>query len=208
MSKSTPLNQLPSQPMIPTAQTNQQQFLNEQQKQMVTQAQQAAQAFTLPQNTQMSTDIITDDDATIQEVLNELNASSQPPQMIPSGMPVIEQITIPQMTMNSTHDITQMQQINGMHQNADSAQPQMQEDRADNIEKSEQGVFQKLFNHFLKDVKLILILVLSYVFVTFVPVQNFISMYFMSIERIPYSSVVIRAILSSVIAYSCIKVIV
>lgn len=205
MSKSTPLTQLPSQPMMPSpSSAPQQQFLNDQQKQMVTQAQQAQQTFTLPQNTQMSADVVMDDDATIQEVLNELNSTQQPIPMPPMQDPMQFQQHIPQMTMNPLQDINMLTPSSNPSKEGESASVQ-NEDAP--VEKND-GIFHKLFTHFLKDVKLILILVLSYVLITFIPVQKFISNYFMSIERIPYSYVIVKAILTSIVSYACIKVMV
>jgi hypothetical protein len=69
MNKSTPISQLPS------AMQAQNTFVNDQQKQMIQNAQQAIQNINLPQNTQIQQDIVNDDDATIQEVLNHINSS-------------------------------------------------------------------------------------------------------------------------------------
>ena len=74
MNKSTPLSQLPSTP-------SQGNFVNDQQRQMITQAQQAIQTSTFPQNTQISSDIVNDDDPTIQEVLNQFNLPPSQPEI-------------------------------------------------------------------------------------------------------------------------------
>jgi hypothetical protein len=86
MSKSTPIAQLPFQPQQQPMQMQMQQppppqladqrhtFVNDQQRQMVSQAQSAAQSYSLPQPS-VQTDLY-DDDATIQEALQSLQQPS------------------------------------------------------------------------------------------------------------------------------------
>lgn len=69
MSKSTPINQLP-QNIIDDG------LINDQQRNIVNQAQNAIQNSVMPQNTSGNSDIINDDDATIQEVLNSIESGN------------------------------------------------------------------------------------------------------------------------------------
>lgn len=71
MNKSTPLTQLPTS----QSQQQQPQFVNDQHRQLITQAHTAAQNFTMPVNTQLGGDYSREEDATIQETLMHLNGS-------------------------------------------------------------------------------------------------------------------------------------
>ena len=67
MNKSTPLSQLPSQNSGGS-------FINDQQKQMFSQAQAAIQSSTFPQNTSLENNVTnTDEDPMVQELLNHFN---------------------------------------------------------------------------------------------------------------------------------------
>jgi hypothetical protein len=69
MSKSTPIDQLP-QNILDDG------IINDQQRNIVNQAQNAIQNSIMPQNTSGNSDIINDDDATIQEVLNSIESGN------------------------------------------------------------------------------------------------------------------------------------
>jgi len=77
MNKSTPISQLPL--------NNQGNFVNEQQQRIVTEAQNAVANMNLPQNSQHDTEVSTDEDAAIQEVLNQINMSMDEPPRAPSS---------------------------------------------------------------------------------------------------------------------------
>lgn len=107
MNKSTPLNQLPSATAQPS-------FINEQQKQMITNAQAAIQTMNLPQNTQTSADIINDDDPTIQELLNQINV---PQNGGNQNIQTLQQPAYqPNIQMGQMGQMSQMGQLNQMGQ--------------------------------------------------------------------------------------------
>lgn len=69
MQKSTPISQLPNMSLPVQPQV----FVNDQQRNIVTQAQQASQTFQMPQNTQSTQqDILNEDSTTIQDALDSL----------------------------------------------------------------------------------------------------------------------------------------
>jgi hypothetical protein len=209
MSKSTPITQLPGTPPPITQQGPP--FINDHQKQMVTQAQQAAQMFTMPQNTQVSTDVTVDDDATIQEVLNELNIKNEAfgspqnrPQEQVQMMPDNRQ-SIPQPQFIEEMYPQQMQppvQMPSMQQHAlgtdANTVPQINNEGNDNI-------VHKMYNVVLKDIKQIVILVVVFVGIQLIPVERFVYTYVAALDKIPYSHVIIRALLAGVVAYILLK---
>lgn len=116
MSKSTPIAQLPltQDAQLPVVVSNQQQhasspgFVNDQQRQLVQQAQQAQQQFQAPCSSQALSDVGQDDDATLREVFNSFGdpdgaaaaaAAAQHPQHI-GGLQaqpiVVQQYPVPQ----------------------------------------------------------------------------------------------------------------
>lgn len=113
MSKSTPLSQLPQfaqMPPQPQPQSSQQpqpqpqpQFVNDQHRHMVAQAQQAAQVYSLPQSSTL--DIAGDDDATVQEALQFVTGSSQPPSIVmplPAPAPHQYPVAFPTATLSAS----------------------------------------------------------------------------------------------------------
>lgn len=130
MNKSTPLNQLPTL-------GHHGQFVNEQQKQMVMQAQSAVGSLPIPQNTQISNDATNDDDATIQEVLNQINGGnggavdeemmSQHQQMLQEQAYHAHQAQLAQQAQQAQHAMQQQamrQQQQLMMQSAPQSAPQ------------------------------------------------------------------------------------
>ena len=189
MNKSTPISQLPSQPGA-------QGFVNEQQKQLFNQAQTAVQNMTLPQNTQPSADIVHDDDATIQEVLNSFNNSP--------SQPTIEHMTQPSqsLSMNPT-----MQQLMAQAQMSPAGLDPMMLNMLSAA--SSQGMtmpppstsyvssIENFIHVFADDIKLAAIVFIAFVAVNFVSLERFIGRY-IAIERIPYHDILLKALLAAV----------
>lgn len=196
MNKSTPLNQLPSA-------GGQTQFVNDQQRQFVTQAQQAIGNSPMPQNTQLSADVINDDDAVVQDILNQINAStgsgshtsgpippSSPPShvMPPSSRPPsLEQMMQPMamppyMQPSMNFDTFMAQAAAAQSQNQPQSVPQMKD-----------YLFQ-----ITDDIKLAGLIFMVVLLVHFVPIDTYIGRYF-AVDKIPYHKVILRASLAALL---------
>jgi hypothetical protein len=198
MSKSTPLNALPTANVNPIAQpTPAPGFVNDTQRQMVMQAQQAAQGFQLPQS---SNDVIVDDDATINDVLNQFNGNNAqtenhlvPPQL--QTQPALLQ-TQPTQGYNLMETMTNDPSAMYGNQMSGFQQPNinMMESLAQhsNIEN----------NGFLNDPELKIALYAIGVFfiVSVLPVDTFINRY-VALQKVPYSNVLVRALLAGIVIY-------
>lgn len=94
MNKSTPINQIPAIP-------NQQPFLNESQRQIVTGAQKAVGNMAIPQNTQ-SMEMANDEEMEIQEALNDINMQiNGPPPAAPPPQPPMMQPAVSAAAVNA-----------------------------------------------------------------------------------------------------------
>jgi hypothetical protein len=204
MNRSTPISQLPS------SQNTQEPFINDQQRQIVSQAQQAAQDFPLPQNTQLNHEISNDNDATVQEVLNQLNAatnSSQPSSSIAQlhqTPPNIMTQTIQPNMMQSTAQQMPM----SMHQMPSSApQTYLSPSSARSMDAQwfnnplQEPLHMSLTQHLKdSDLTLLIIVLLGYVLVSILPVENFVFNY-VALYRIPYASLAIKAIMCALLVF-------
>lgn len=204
MNKSTPLNQLPhpaSAPNVATVATSNGQnntFISEQQRQMVAQAQHAAQNFVLPQTTQTSSDILAtgDDDATVQEVLNQLNQSSvvQPPAVEPmSGVDSAAPIYHPSLFEPSPAQ---------MAMKAGVAMPFPPMSHVSLPLMAGAGKYGILA--FDEDLKVTALVIAAYIMVTLVPVEQFVYHY-VSLYKIPYSDLLVKAVLCGMLVYVLMK---
>lgn len=199
MNKSTPLSQLPTNP------SGQGNFVNDQQRQMITQAQQAIQNSTFPQNTQISPDLANDDDPTIQEVLNQFSA---PPQQDSqnSNINYLHQQQMQQQMQQQLQQQMQQQQLlaqlqsqprtERFQQQIDSILPQLQS-QPPSASLSNVVVGSYLSN-FTDDIKLVTLVFVIVIVVHFVPIEGIIGRYF-AIDKIPYHQVLLRAVLAALI---------
>lgn len=193
MNKSTPLAQLPN--------ANQQQnsFVNDQQKQMVTSAQTAIQNIPIPQNTQIPPEIMNDDDATIQEVLNQINSQkggAMPPptphhQMPPPPHPMYDARVMQDPSEFGGYPFSQ--QIPPMppmppHMGFPPIPPMPT--HGPNID--------VIMSFLGDDLKLAFLVVSVYVFVNFVPIGSVLGKY-IAIDRIPYHDVILKALLCAML---------
>ncbi len=187
MIKSTLLAQLPlntankseqqHHTFAPPAQQLPNGFINDQQRQIVAQAQQASEAFTLPQNTQASSDIITEDAATIQDALDALSK-----QEVASNIPNTEYYTQQQQP---TYDLDPSQY---MYAAEDPPRPEVK---------------AKLLHDLMTwngDVKKAMIIGIVFVIVSLAPIDSFVNRY-IAIDKIPYSSLIIRALIIVVVSF-------
>lgn len=184
MNKSTPISQLPS------AMQAQNTFVNDQQKQMIQNAQQAIQNINLPQNTQIQQDIVNDDDATIQEVLNHINSSQQQQQQVHHAPPPPTTHTMPDINYQMDQ---QMMIQNLMNQNMinQMQQPSM----------SHQGGMSNIdmfFHMFADDIKIALLILTLFILVNFIPVGSILGRY-IAVDKIPYHDIILKGLLCAVL---------
>ena len=171
MSKSTPISQLPIAPQ------QQQMFVNDQQRQMVNQAQQAQQNFQMPQNT--STSEVQEDESAVLEVLSQLNTSVQAAVPLPPPPP-------PQ--------VQQMQpQLAEMWRDAYAAAMPEQVEMPE--QKSTSSIVPFMNNN---DLMLAIYVVVAVILVNFIPIDRAIGRY-VAIDKIPFSDLMIKALLAGVL---------
>jgi hypothetical protein len=203
MNKSTPISQLPSAASLSNT------FVNDQQKHMVAQAQNAVNTMVMPQSTQV-TDMNTDDDATIQEVLNQVQNMTQPQQQ-PMTMPSMEHMMPQQMQHMMPPPPQQMQHnfdpsmFNTLvaSQMAGPAPPPM----GASSYNSYMGNLETFVTNFADDIKVAAIIFVVIVATHFVPFDKFIGKY-IALEKIPYHDILVKALIAAVVAIFIKKVVV
>lgn len=210
MNKSTPINQLP----ISNGQNG---FVNDQQRQMVMQAQNAINNLPMPQNTQQSPDIASEDDATIQDVLNQINGgagnndvvengpmgmnmnvvhSMQPPQMQHQPMPpqaIPPQMMPPQMMQHPPQPAFE-NYMGFMGQFPPQPQP-FTPSPPPKVESESDGSFLSFMSNIAEDVKLAAFVFVLFIAVNFIPAEKFLSRYF-AIDKIPYYDIIVKALIA------------
>jgi hypothetical protein len=203
MNKSTPIAQLPSN----TLQNNN--FINEQQRQFITQAQQAISNSPMPQNTQMSSDIANDDDIVVQDILNQINASSSNEQGNSGqdqGMnmnAINQQLMMQQLAAQQQQNMVQSSQMPQNMQYPPQALYQMSQmgyggpmENSIVVQGSQPLDFKTYLFHFADDVKLAGIVFVVVILVHFIPLDKLISKYF-AVDKIPYHDIILRAIMAA-----------
>lgn len=197
MNKSTPLSQLPN------ALQQQTSFVNDQQKQMVTSAQAAVQNIPIPQNTQIPPEIINDDDATIQEVLNQINAHKSNPNHQQDMMAPPP----PSQNHNSMSQHMMMEPPSYGMMPPPPAFPSalyppsmmsLQQQSAPTAASSAGGNVEIFLNVFADDIKLASLVFAVFLAVHFLPVGSFLGRY-IAIDRIPYHDVLLKGLLAAVV---------
>lgn len=184
MNKSTPLSQLPN------ASQQQNTFVNDQQKQMITSAQTAIQSIQMPQNTQIPPEIMNDDDATIQEVLNQINSqksggnntspASPPPSVMPPQPPVLP--SYEQFQMNNDYYVPPPSMMQMPMPNAPSP--------AHNVD--------MFVTFFADDLKLAGLVLSVYIMVNFIPIGSILGRY-IAIDKIPYHDILLKGLMCATI---------
>ncbi len=216
--RSTPITQLPNV-------ANQNIFVNDQQRNMVMQAQSAISQLQLPQNTQQPPLDNDEDDNTIQEVLNQINSTGSQEAQYQQQLQQIQQ-------MQQAQQLQQMQQQLQMQKEAiQSAQmpPQLMQQAAPQIPQiiqlpsaqqmdylsnasppaqqpstiqdplenaSENGLFS-IITSITEDVKFASFIFILFVVVHFIPIDKFLLKYF-SLDRIPYYDVLLKGLVAFV----------
>lgn len=205
MNKSTPLNQLPNNMMMQNS------FVNDQQRHIVTGAQQAIGNQNIPQNTQLQPEI-GDDDAEIQEALNDVNAQLQqnfqkqqqsqtrqqiqPIHMMQEPAEYHNQQSFPNIPIENQEDIMFMQGARYPMQPPMMQQQMMQPPV--NTPNKDTSFMSEFFTRFADDVKLAVLIAAVVALVYFIPFDSIIGKYF-AIEKIPYHDVLLKALFAALI---------
>lgn len=180
--KSTPIAQLPfsaPSPQPPAAQPQQPPpgYVNEQHRQLIAQAQQAAQAYTLPQPS--SQDIAQDDDATINDVLGVLQGQQQQHHQ--------QQAQPPGLAGGPSLPPGYYDQLYGqappMYSAPTAAQAQPPQPR---------GLIASIIPFTIDDIRSVIVAVVLFVVASMVPVAGVMSRY-VSLDSIPYADTLVRA---------------
>lgn len=158
---------------------------------------------------QKPSDVLGEDEATIQEVLNQINAQTQssqqppiqqpsqphmqsPPQMQAMMQPPQIQLQLPQYPMPSPSDFYMTQQQAA----ALSQQPSMPMPSSSLI--SNGGTMDMFLTLFADDVKLALVVFVSVILAHFIPAASILNKYF-AIDKIPYHDLIIRGLLCAIL---------
>jgi len=202
MNKSTPIAQLPSN----NNNMQTQNFVTDQQRQYINQAQNAISNSHMPQNTQLSADIINDDDVVVQDILNQINAATDSSnQNEVNNQQMQQQMMIQQMAQQQ--NIAQPQQINNGYQSGPSQSQQAMllaqmggygggnpyDNIIQNVPPTE---FKDYLVHFADDLKLASLVFFIVIIVHFIPLDKLLSRYF-AIDKLPYHEILLRAIMAA-----------
>ncbi len=210
MNKSTPISQLPGGNPNPV-------FVNEQQRQFITQAQQAISNTTMPQNTQASSDIVNDDDMVVQDILNQINSSTGDSQneRIPSENQNMNQLYM-QQQMPPPQFIQQQNMAapsQGAQNNGGLPPQLLYQMAAGNPNFQFQDMmppshpvnmptgpldYKTFMHYFADDLKLAALIFIATVIVHFIPLEKFIGKY-IALDKIPYHEILFRAIMISIV---------
>ena len=203
-SKSTPLSQLPSPQQAPNSQ-----FVNEQHRQIVAQAQVAAQNFTMPQTT--SGGVSSTEDADIQEALalvtGAVPASSeaQGPQQQQQQQQMMQQ----QQELAELNALRQQQHAAMQAQMQLQAQMQQLQQQQQQQQIQQQPPQQQSHAHVPRagasaspfslpdtdEIRLVLLGISTFILVTLLPMSDLLARFIPALEGIPYSDVLVRALL-------------
>lgn len=149
-----------------------------------------------------ASDILGEDDATIQEVLNQINMQHQPQQNVPAP----PQISVPQVMQppQPMPPVAMPQGMSQMMQQAPSQLPQdlyasmMQQQPLVQVPSGSGNTIDMFFNLFMDDIKLALMVFSFFIIANFIPISSILNKY-IAIEKIPYHDVILRAIFCAVL---------
>jgi hypothetical protein len=212
MNKSTPLAQLPNNN---TTSMQTQNFITDQQRQYISQAQNAISNSHMPQNTQISADIMNDDDVIVQDILNQINASTDNSQQQINEQPTSQQIQqmnhqlmMQQMAQQQQQTMLTQPQNGGMFM-PPQAQQAMLMSQLNNLNRDGNPYDNMISNQhptefkdylllFGDDLKLVGIVFIVVILVHFIPLDKLISRYFV-IDKVPYHEIILRAIMAAIL---------
>lgn len=198
MSKSIPINQLPQQ-------LTNNGLVTDQQKQIISQTQNAIKNSTMPQNTQFNNDINDDDDATIQEVLNSISSGTQQPSLKQTN----EVKNFEQQNEKSSQNDDLLEQHKELlranqilqQMNMNNNKINENENTLDNLIMNSgktNNVLKTSIAGFTYDVKYAIIIFIIVVLIHFIPLDKYLAKYF-SIEKIPYHLVLTRGLMAVIL---------
>lgn len=197
--KSTPIHQLP--PFQQHQQQQQSTFINDQHRQIVSQAQDAVSNFSLPTNSQMQSDM-QEDDVTIREVLQQIGGASaqqQPPSAVPQHPPPQPP---PQMVAVQQQQQPPIQQAAAWaaplpyqpHPASEDAFMFMAMQQQGGSQQSQQGgLLNRIF--FSSEARSAWLVAALYVAVALLPVEGLLGRYAAVTERFPHAGLALRAAL-------------
>lgn len=201
MNRSTPISNLQQ------GNTSTSSFVNDQQRQIVMQAQQAISNMTLPQNTQLNQNLdIADDDATIQEVLNQIQSTSSnphtsniaqqsPPQQYEMQQQQVQNVQVPNISYPSHPP--QPSFAPNMVGNGVNFAGQMPPQPSPYLDPENHSGILGSVGAVAQDVKLAAFVFILFIVVQFIPIDRFLLRYF-AFDKIPYYQVILKALLAFV----------
>lgn len=208
MNRSTPIQNL-------QANTNPTTFVNDQQRQIVMQAQQAINNMQMPQNTQLNQNMdIADDDATIQEVLNQIQAGTSTPQTTNAGLNATQQAQLQSQLQQFEVPQQQLQNVQLPNISYPSQPPQpafapnmvgnganffgqMPPQPSPYLDPESHNGILGTVGAVAQDVKLAAFVFILFVVVQFIPIDKFLLRYF-AFDKIPYYQIILKALLAFV----------
>jgi hypothetical protein len=194
MQKSTPINQLPSQ-----INASQNTFVNDQQRQMIMQAQQAIGNSTMPQNTQIANEIINEDDSVIQDMLNNLGSPDMMVQQQQQHQQQQQQLDAMQQEEIMKRLAANNMNINNLYnQNAYVPASSPQYAAPSNAFVQPVGLSKQFTSLFSSELKIVGVVFFVVLIIQLVPFHQYVSKY-IAIDKVPYYDVIFKAILAALL---------
>jgi hypothetical protein len=202
MTKSTPISQLPNNPVLSNMAANS--FEGQQR-------QQAIQSFAMPQNTQSSNDTLDENEDIVKDTLQQLGGGMLPPSRPPPSQqqqppPVMMQP--PQQMQQEIPEFTKADPIEYYNRVPEgiAQQPGMfHESPANTYFQPSQPMPIETFNNeknalsdlatLQGDIKNVVVVMVVYALVAAIPVEHLIYRY-IALDKIPYSKIIIKAVLA------------
>lgn len=163
-------------------------YVNDQQKQLVMQAQQSIQSFQQPQDSNVTHE--GDNPDHIFETLQALDPS------------LFEQQKQQQLQMQE-QQLQQLQMQELQQQQQQQNQQQMPQQNGQHMEQQKQG----FFDLYSIEIKMSIICAIVFIIVSILPIEKIIFKYY-SLDRIPYSNLILKAIISAIVFFILIKLII
>lgn len=183
--KSTPISQIPRNKPIGRETDEQVSFAQG--------AQRAAEKFALPQNSAtLSTELVSDDDNTIKELLNKFNRiPSSSHIQLPSSQQADESIS-----QHSSQDDTVL--AYQPERKKTTVTKQREEDDYEDVDES---LIDRVLNTYGSDMQLLLGFFVAYLIAGVIPLHSMFSKYVFAVDRIAFSDVIVRALAGAIVAY-------
>ena len=191
MSMSTPLNQLGAGQNNPT-------FVNDAQRQMVTNAQAAAQNYQMPQLSENA--MMVEDDSVVNDVLNQYNQGNQQSQSQSQSQQhepqIIHAPSAPNAQMPPMYYAEQLQALQSFEPS--NASNQLQD--VNPMTHSHSSTRSPTAFLFDRDFKIAMTVAIAFIILSILPVEKYIYRY-VAIEKIPYAGILVKAVLAAGLVY-------